>query len=567
RRTLVTAAGTTTYAYDSANRLSSVTDPASGTIGYTYDAAGNRTRLSYPNGVIADYTYDQRNRLIGIVQHKGASAPIASYTYTLDPTGNRTRVTELGNTAIEWTYNQAQQLIGESTRNSSGTIVSQTGYTYDGVGNRLSETINGQTRTYSYNTLDQIVAAGTTQYRYDARGNLIEQTDGSRVTSYSYDAADRLVSTSLPGGTSIGYGYDADGRRVRQTSGSTTTNYLWDDSSQYGDVVLETDGSGGIQASYVLGGAELLSQTRSGTTSYYHTDGQGSVRTLTDSAGNVTDRYSYSAYGTLSARQGTTVNPYQYTGQQTDPQTGLTYHRARYYSPADGRFLSRDTAAVDRQNPEELNRYGYVHGDPINYADPSGLFQGPPPAPPAPAPTKTPVRGAGGPAGEYAMLVGIILGLMPILIQIAEAINCIFFRITSILMAAAKDKYGLLALERIAPKRCIIPILKVPRGAMPETAQHIQDAQDGPWPMLLSYGGPGSSGPNRRAACSPARKAQLRPLTCDEYPFASTQQGGAGASTRGVPGSETSPQGGLLSGFYSSNGMKAGDLFAVIVIP
>jgi hypothetical protein len=95
--------------------------------------------------------------------------------------------------------------------------------------------------------------------------------------------------------------------------------------------------------------------------------------------------------------------------------------------------------------------------------------------------------------------------------------------------------------------------------AMPYTAQHIQDAQDAGYPMLLSYGGPGSSGPNRRAACTLARRAQLRPLTCDEYPFASTQQGGAGASTRGVPGSETSPQGSLLSGFYSRNDMKAGD--------
>ena len=188
----------------------------------------------------------------------------------------------------------------------------------------------------------------------------------------SYDAADRLTGAVLPSGTHISYGYDPDGRRVQQTIGSTATNYLWDVASTFGDVVLETADSGTIQASYLLGGTELLSQNRGGTVNYYLHDGQGSVRALADASGNVTDQYAYDAFGSVQNRQGTTVNPYQYTGQQFDALTGLYSLRARYYQPTLGRFLSRDTIEINPIHPNDLNRYGYTANNPINAFDPSG---------------------------------------------------------------------------------------------------------------------------------------------------------------------------------------------------
>jgi RHS repeat-associated protein len=193
-------------------------------------------------------------------------------------------------------------------------------------------------------SLDQLTSTSAgAQYSYDGQGNLTQITLGSSTTSYSYDAADRLTSVTLPGGTTASYAYDVAGRRVQQTVGGNVTNYLWDEASTSGDVVLETDSNGVTQASYVLGDDELLAQTRSGAVSYDLSDGQGSVRALTDGNGAVTDSYTYDAYGNLLTSQGATVNPYRYTGQQLDSLTGLYDLRARYYGPTTGRFPSVDT--------------------------------------------------------------------------------------------------------------------------------------------------------------------------------------------------------------------------------
>ncbi len=372
RLSMTTPVGTTTYSYDAVNQLVGITDPQGHAATILYDDVGLRTQLDYANGITVDYSYDQLNRLTGIVQRQGGLT-LASYAYTLGPTGNRLSVTEEDSSTVQWSYDDAYRLIAETRRDGSGILTSQTSYSYDAVGNRLSQTANGLTTTYVYNALDQLMSAGTVQYQYDGRGNLTRATAGSDITRYTYDAADRLTGIALPDGANIAYAYDADGRRVSQTAATQVTNYLWDEASRYGDVVAETDGNGALLASYTLGGTELLWQERGGAISTYLHDGQGSVRSLADASGNITDRYAFSAFGSLQERIGTTVNSYYYTGQPFDTLTGLLYLRSRYYAVDAGRFLSRDTALIDVKAPADLNRYVYVGNNPINASDPRGL--------------------------------------------------------------------------------------------------------------------------------------------------------------------------------------------------
>ena len=370
RTSMTTPAGQVRYSYDNDNRLASVTDPNGGINSYAYDPAGNRTGLSLPNGVHISNAYDSLNRLTNLMQSLGATT-LASYAYSLNPAGQRLGVTEADGSSIAWTYDDANRLLSETMRDPSSAVTYQASFTYDPAGNRLSQIVNGTTTSYTYNSLDQVLTAGTAQYQYDGRGNLVQVTDGTNITHYSYDAANRLTGVTLPDGTAVTNVYDADGRQVRQTVAGQTTAYLWDEASPYGDVVYQT--SGASTASYVLGGTELLSQTRDGVTSYYLHDGQGSVRDLTNAAGAITDTYIYSAYGQLLSRTGSTVNPYLFTGQQFDASTGLYSLRARYYDPTVGRFLSQDTANYSLTSPPSLNRYVYVANDPIDRTDPRGL--------------------------------------------------------------------------------------------------------------------------------------------------------------------------------------------------
>ncbi len=65
---------------------------------------------------------------------------------------------------------------------------------------------------------------------------------------------------------------------------------------------------------------------------------------------------------------------YGFSGEYYGDSTQLLYLRARYYNPADGRLISRDTWGGDVNNPLSLNRWNYARSNPINYTDPSGHY-------------------------------------------------------------------------------------------------------------------------------------------------------------------------------------------------
>jgi RHS repeat-associated protein len=96
-------------------------------------------------------------------------------------------------------------------------------------------------------------------------------------------------------------------------------------------------------------------------------DGLGSVRGLADNALTVSQAINYSPYGVPDAP----ITGFAFTGEWRDG-TGVQYHRARYVNPALGTFLSLDPFEGVWAEPMSINGYGYVHGNPVMWTDPSG---------------------------------------------------------------------------------------------------------------------------------------------------------------------------------------------------
>ncbi|WP_323227209.1 RHS repeat-associated core domain-containing protein [Spirulina sp. 06S082] len=94
---------------------------------------------------------------------------------------------------------------------------------------------------------------------------------------------------------------------------------------------------------------------------------------MTDENGNITDVYSYDAYGNLTNSVGNSENSYLFAGEQFDDNLDQYYLRQRYYDPSVGRFTRRDTYEGDNFDPITLHKYLYTGANPINAIDPSGL--------------------------------------------------------------------------------------------------------------------------------------------------------------------------------------------------
>jgi RHS repeat-associated protein len=65
------------------------------------------------------------------------------------------------------------------------------------------------------------------------------------------------------------------------------------------------------------------------------------------------------------------------SGKERDAETGLDFFLARYYSGAQGRFMSSDPLYIDLRrlgDPQQLNNYAYVRNNPLKFIDPTGLY-------------------------------------------------------------------------------------------------------------------------------------------------------------------------------------------------
>ena len=110
---------------------------------------------------------------------------------------------------------------------------------------------------------------------------------------------------------------------------------------------------------------------------HYHRTQQYSITALTDSNGNVTERYAYTGYGTptITDSAGATLtssadnNRYTYTGREWDETLNLYHFRARMYDLKSGRFMGRDPIGY----ADSINAFQFLRSQPASHKDPYGL--------------------------------------------------------------------------------------------------------------------------------------------------------------------------------------------------
>ncbi len=201
-------------------------------------------------------------------------------------------------------------------------------------------------------------------YAYDANGNMTN--DGSNTLVY--DAENRVLSATN-GSTSGSYTYDGNNLRVKKVSGSTATVYIFSGSK----VIAEYD-NGTAPSSpsreYVYSGGALLAKIDSAGTKYYHQD-HLSNRLVTDLNGNTLAQLGHYPFG--ESWYNASNDKLQFTTYERGAESGNDYAMMRSYVNRLARFSFPDPVAGSPGNPQSLNRYPYVHNDPINSVDPGGL--------------------------------------------------------------------------------------------------------------------------------------------------------------------------------------------------
>jgi RHS repeat-associated protein len=243
-------------------------------------------------------------------------------------------------------------------------------YTYDAVGNRLSMTHNGQTINYVYDAGNKLLQAGNTTFTYDGNGNMVSKTENGQTTTYVYNYEDKMIQVNLPN-VSIVYSYDHSGKRIAKTAGGTTIDYYFDGD----DLIIEAQGANIL--AYYTQGQGLISQRRNNASYFYHYDGLGSTKALTDANQNIQSSAIYDAWGNILQSSGTITNPYLYVGElgyYGDGDAGMYLLTQRWYNPVVGRFVVRDLLRHKGIYSDPTGLYIYTGNNPTNTFDPLGLF-------------------------------------------------------------------------------------------------------------------------------------------------------------------------------------------------
>lgn len=403
-------------------RLDTSLTGAAGTMATaSYTAYGERNGSIYkmPGGVwTQDTVYrDEATRRIDrtTVQRETTVGTVSDRNYTYDDSGNITSIEEkpqigqaetqcfrqdpLGRLSTAWTPKSGVDCQTDpSVANLGGPAPYWHDWTFNTTNSRLTETSHtaggDTTRTYAVPTGGQdavrphAVTAMTTEapgqsnvvntYAYDGAGNTICRPTGTAANdcgtgtnsqTLGWDAEGKLTTVSAGGQTIETNIYDPNGTRIiRRDSGGTTLYLPGQEIRREGSVNTGTryySFAGNVCASRTGGSAST-------DLTWLFNDHQGTQQVAVNAGTQAVSIRRQTPYGAPRGANPVWVNNKGFVGGDIDP-TGLTNVGARQYDQTLGRFISVDPVLV-ADSPAQYNGYQYGGNNPIDNADPTGLY-------------------------------------------------------------------------------------------------------------------------------------------------------------------------------------------------
>ncbi|SER60144.1 RHS repeat-associated core domain-containing protein [Streptomyces sp. yr375] len=295
--------GATSYDALRGQRVVAAKDATGAVTSYAYDTAGNLHTVTDPNGHATVTGHDARGNVVSSTTCRDADScwtSFASYHLTagdpLDPRNDKPltrsdqRSTDHKDTRYrtQYAYN-ALGLPTTTTRpDASAAVTTYTAGTEAAVG--------GGTAPAGLVLTQTTPGGAKTSYRYYAGGDLAEVTSPSElVTSYTYDGlgrktAEKQVSDTFPAGVSTSYAYDAASHLVTETGAGVRNEITGSTHTAVISRAYDEDGN-------------LLSESTKDTTggdaertTVYTYDAHGLNDSATDAEQNIT-RYEYDELG------------------------------------------------------------------------------------------------------------------------------------------------------------------------------------------------------------------------------------------------------------------------------
>ena len=319
--------------------------------------------LVKPNNMTLTQSYEEKRDLLIGQLYKRSNTSVASRSYTYDTlarpvTRSLSRVGASVNDSFS--YNSRSEL------NTAMVNSEAYAYDYDNIGNRETAQEAAEFATsYESNNLNQYTAIGDFEPTYDDAGNQTKVKTNSGIWSVVYNAENRPTEfTNEDSGTIVECAYDYMGRRATKkvtVNGSVTLHqrFLYRGYLQIACCDLTRTAHPCLwlitwDPSQPVATRPLAIQ-KDGTWYTYGWDLAKNICEIYGQHGYIRTNYSYSPYGAVTI-SGDVTQPIQWSSEYYDAETTFVYYNYRYYSPCEGRWISRDRI----QELGGTNLYAYL---------------------------------------------------------------------------------------------------------------------------------------------------------------------------------------------------------------